>query len=151
MITLLVLTVCLFILGLLFGRRFGMLVLALSAGLVVSQYMAPTILLAGASYVKHYESYVPPMLVVLPSLFLLLVTKGKHRKLVPRIINAAAYALAGLIFVIAAPSTPVSLTRSFPVITHNLGFAITGFVILALLEIAFGKASKKKVTEEPHK
>src|SRR3982750_3730024 len=99
MITLLVIAVCLLLIGLLFGRRFGVLVLALAAGLIVSQQMASTVMIVGAPYVHQYTSYVPTAIVVLPSLILLLFAKGRHRKIIPRVINAVIYAVAGLVFV----------------------------------------------------
>ena len=151
MITLLVGMVCLLVLGLLFGRRFGILVLALAGGLVVSQQMSSYVIRVLGPYITHYISYVPAAMVVFPSLILLLFAKGRHRKILPRIINAAIYAVAGLVFVIAAPSTPVSLSSGLPILTHNLGLIITGLVVIAVLEVAFGKPSKRKSLEEAKK
>lgn len=151
MITLLVLAVCLFVLGLLFGKRFGILVFALAAGLVVSQYMAGTLMLVSAPYVKQYTAYVPVVLILLPSLLLLIFAKGRHRRIIARVINALIFAAAGLVFVIASPLTPRSLSGDLPAITNNLGLAITGLIVLATLEIAFGKPSKKKSADEPKK
>ncbi len=151
MITLLVGAVCLFVLGLLFGRRFGVLVLALTAGLVVSQETSSYVIRILGPYLTHYISYVPAAMVVLPSLVLLLFAKGRHRKILHRMISAAIYALAGLVFVIAAPGTPASLTNGLPILTNNLGLIITGLVVTAVLEVAFGKPSKKKSIEEAKK
>lgn len=147
MYTLIVLAVCLLVLGLLFGKRFGAPVLALVGGLVVSEYMSATLVSVATPYLKQWVAYVPPLIVVLPALLLLIFMKGRHRLLIPRILSAVVFAVAGLVFVIVAPTTPESLTGSFKVITNNAGIIVTVLIVLAVLEIAFGKASKKKLDD----
>jgi hypothetical protein len=150
MVTLLILEVCLFVIAFLFGKRFGLLLLALGAGFVISQYEAATIVAVSAPYLKQYISYVPPLIILLPALLLIVAVKGRHRSLIPRIINSAIFSAAALVFVIASPLTPVSLSGNVPFITQNVGLLVSGLLILAILEIIFGKASKKKL-EEPKK
>jgi len=150
MITLLVLAACLLVIGLLFGKRFGVPVLGLAGGLLISNYMSATLIAVSAPYIQQYVSYVPAGLVVLPALVLLVFVKGRHRILIPRIINSVVFAFAALVFIIASPSTPASLTGSFGVITNNVGLIVTAIIGVAVLEVAFGKASKKKL-EEPKK
>lgn len=149
MTTLLVLAACLFVLGLLFGRRFGVLTLALGAGFVIDGYLGTTVGAVAAPYLAQYAAYVPAGLVVGPSLIPLLFAKGRHRTLPARVISAALYAAAGLVFVIAAPGTPASLTSGFAPVTANIGYVVTGLLGFALLEATFGKPSKKKAAEEP--
>lgn len=150
MITLFVLTVCLFVIALLFGKRFGVPVLGLVAGFVVSGYESAAVVAVGAPYLKQYVSYVPVALLVLPALVLLLFVKGRHRKLLPRIVNSAVFAASGLVLITSSPLTPASLTGGLPFIAANAGLLVSAVVGLAVVEVVFGKPSKKKL-EEPKK
>jgi len=117
----------------------------------MSQYMSIMLEAISAPYINQYADYVPVALVILPSAILLLFSKGRHRRIIARGVHAAVYAVAGLVFVIAAPSTPVSLSGNFPLITHNIGIVMTALIAMATLETTFGEASKKKAVEEPKK
>lgn len=150
MVTLLVLGACLLVIGFLFGKRFGLPVLGFAAGSLISMYESTTLSAVAAPYIPQYVSYVPPVLIVLPAIILVLFGKGRHRKLIPRVVNAVIFAAAGLVFIMTASSTPGSLTGGFPIVTNNAGLIVSGVLALAILETIFGKASKKKI-EEPHK
>ena len=152
LVTILILFASLTLLAYLSKRRFGVLGLALCAGLVLSQQITrDTSNFLRATDVPAYQSAASIILILLPSL-VLLIAGPQYLSKRSRIIGAVGYGLFGSLLLIGPlvsglPSLDPALQPTLTAIAMNTSWLLATGIIVAVFDM-FSASSPKKFSKK---